>query len=60
MTPLDKAQELQKTIDALSQYVQHLAGCEEHMTEFCTCGMREAKQAFNAALKAFARSVDNG
>lgn len=46
---------LYETISVLLGYVAHDTTCEVHMTEFCTCGMKQAKEdaksAFNAAKK---------
>lgn len=52
-------EELQVAITTLDQYVDHLSGCEIDQTDFCTCGKRQAKQHFIAAIRAAIAPPDN-
>jgi len=47
MTP----KELKNVIAEASWYLGHLDYCEHEMTDFCNCGLREAKQALRKAWK---------
>ena len=49
--PATTEQQLRQTIQRLrtelakaSQFMEHAGYCEERMTDFCTCGMADAKR----------------
>jgi len=41
---------LQDAIIQLSAFFTHLPSCKIDTTDFCTCGLRDAKCEFNEAL----------
>ncbi len=42
---------LHAQVEALMRWVEHSPGCEITNTEFCTCGLREARSAVLALLR---------
>jgi hypothetical protein len=47
---MTKVEALQTALAGLMPYRAHFVGCDEPMTDFCTCGLREAADAARAAL----------
>lgn len=44
---------LRAALEEISGYRQHLSFCEYEITEFCTCGMKQAADKCRAALEGF-------
>ncbi len=49
--PLDNIGKLRIALYDILDYACHDEGCEESMTEFCTCGLREAYKDARRVLK---------
>ena len=47
----ERIKELNAACRGLLDYFAHQRGCEIDWTDFCTCGMKAAKERFNVALK---------
>jgi hypothetical protein len=49
VTAVQKIEALTKALSRIAYYREHDNGCQIGMTEFCTCGLREAVIAGRAA-----------
>lgn len=50
VTTAQKIEALEKAVRNLARYREHDSGCAVGMTEFCTCGLREAMEVARMAI----------